>query len=86
MSTEGELRGYDAEGHRVVVGWVTGGGEEMLVGLTKCCQAAVSVFSDDGTIYCKGCYEQAPWHLAGEAVLATDANGNPVQREKRSHA
>jgi hypothetical protein len=63
--TSGEFRGHDIDGHKVVVGWVNKDGTEYLVGLTKCCEAAVTC-DMDGYIVCKGCYELAPPHLGGE--------------------
>ena len=74
--TSGRLRGYDADGHKVVVGWTNGDGTEYLVPLTKCCEACVSIF-EDGTVYCKACYGEAPMHLCGEGRIETPIGESP---------
>lgn len=33
--------------------------------VTPCCGAAVSIFTDDGTVYCKSCYGEADMLLCG---------------------
>jgi hypothetical protein len=71
-NTAGEFRGYDDEGHRVVVGWNNGDGSEYLVGLTKCCGAAATC-DEDGDIVCKKCYHPVSWTLAMEAEIRVPA-------------
>ena len=66
--TSGEFRGYDAEGHRVVVGWVNADGSEYLIGLTKCCQASAKGTSHG--IACRACYEPCDQGLGAEATVA----------------
>lgn len=69
--TSGQFRGFDAAGHRVVVGWMNADGSEYLVGLTKCCNAAVTAC--DGEIVCKACYEEADPLLGGPAEVDSGA-------------
>lgn len=76
VRVQGQHRGFDPDGHKVVVGWVKEDGSEYLVGLTKCCEATAK--GCDGYIGCRRCYEPCPAHLGAEAILATDKEGNPV--------
>jgi hypothetical protein len=77
----GQHRGYDGEGHKVIVGWINQDGSEYLVGLTKCCGATGKGLMDeetgDGYVGCRACYQEVSWSLGCEAVLATDVNGKP---------
>lgn len=68
MDTQGEFRGFDDEGHQVIVGWVNGDGTEYLVGLTHCCGKTATCV-DDGSIVCRKCYADCSWSLAMEAAV-----------------
>lgn len=70
--TSGQYRGRDHAGHRVVVGWMNADGTEYLVGLTKCCNAAVTC-CDDGSTVCKACYQEADPLLGGPAEVVSGA-------------
>lgn len=80
--TQGQFRGWDDEGHRVIVGWVNRDGTEYLVGLSKCCQATGKGLMDEesgfGYVGCRACYHEVSPSLGGEARLALDAQGKPV--------
>jgi hypothetical protein len=56
VDTTGEFRGYDAEGHKVVVGWVQRDGSEYLIAISKCCGAS-GKGSESGSqgIVCRRC-------------------------------
>jgi hypothetical protein len=70
------LLGRDADGFLVASGsdfspWLA----------TECCHAPVSVDSDDGTTYCKGCYAEADSRLGGAvADLAELERDDPATR------
>jgi hypothetical protein len=72
----GQHRGYDDEGHKVIVGWVNPDGSEYLIGLTKCCEATGK--GCDGYIGCRACYRECSPSLGGQAQLALDVNGVAV--------
>lgn len=63
--TTGEFRGWDDEGHRVVVGWVNANGTEYLIGLTHCC-GATSKGTEWG-IVCRKCYGECSPSLGADA-------------------
>lgn len=79
--TTGEFRGWDEEGHRVIVGWVNRDGSEYLYGLTKCCQASAKG-SEAGTwgIVCRSCYDDCSPSLGGPATIAVLPDGTKVER------
>lgn len=63
--TAGEHRGYDDEGHKVVVGWVNADGTEYLIGVTHCCGAS-SKATEYG-IVCRSCYGECSQSLGADA-------------------
>lgn len=68
--TSGEFRGYDDDGHKVVVGWVNADGSEYLIGLTKCCGASAK--GSMSGIVCRSCYGVCSPGLGAEAEVAGD--------------
>jgi hypothetical protein len=74
--TSGEFRGYDDEGHKVVVGFVNKDGSEYLWGLTHCCGATAK--GTEAGIVCRACYRPCSPSLGGEARLYADVNGVPL--------
>lgn len=69
MPADERFRGYDAEGHRVVVAWGEGEGE-YLMALSHCC-GATGTCDEDGGLVCRSCYGDVSWALAGEAEVVT---------------
>lgn len=80
LDTTGQFRGWDAEGHRVIVGWRNqSDGSEFLYGLTLCCGASAKG-SEAGTygIVCRSCYEDCSPSLGGEATVVKLPDGTPA--------
>lgn len=67
--THGEFRGYDDEGHKVIVGWVNRDGTEYLVGLTHCCNATAK--GTEAGIVCRSCYQHCSPSLGAEAHIVS---------------
>lgn len=65
LNTAGEFRGWDDEGHRVVVAWVNENGMEYLWGLTQCCQATAT--ATEWGIACRACYGECSPSLGADA-------------------
>ncbi|MDG4795043.1 hypothetical protein [Micromonospora sp. WMMD1082] len=55
-----------------------------LMYLSPCCLAAVTVFIDDGVLYCKKCYEQVEERLAAVPEPRQPAS-RPLKNDDRQH-
>lgn len=81
--TTGQFRGWDAEGHKVIVGWRNqSDGSEYLYGLTLCCEASGKGLTDEedgyGYVGCRACYREVSPSLGGEATVVTLPDGTPA--------
>lgn len=77
LDTTGQFRGWDEEGHRVIVGWRNlSDGSEYLYGLTLCCQASAK--GSEYGIVCRACYGDCSPSLGAEATVVKLPDGTPA--------